>query len=223
MATADFSRLARVYRALEFVAFGRDLERTRFCLLDRLRDRRAVLIFGEGDGRCLARLAQLAPTARFRCVDGSAGMIAAARKRLRESDRGRVEFICGDAREVDLGGETYDAVVTLFFLDCLTTGQVERLIARTAPHLAPGARWLFADFVTPPRGWRKVRARLWLATLYTFFRWQTRLSVRALPDSERVLEQAGFVPGQSRTFQHGMLRATLYQMPAPRAPAAGPL
>ena len=38
---ADFDRLARPYRALEYLAFGRALETARFRFLDRLRYRRA--------------------------------------------------------------------------------------------------------------------------------------------------------------------------------------
>lgn len=49
----SFDRLARIYRVLELAAFGRDLERARFELLPHLRGAQAILIVGEGDGRCL--------------------------------------------------------------------------------------------------------------------------------------------------------------------------
>lgn len=213
MHPANFDRLARIYRPLELLAYGRELERVRFCLLERLRDCRSVLVFGEGDGRCLARLTRIAPAARIHCVDASAAMIAAAAARLPPEARGRVTFTRADARTVDCGDARYDAVITLFFLDCFTDAEVMALIERVRGHLEPGARWLFADFVVPPRGWRRLRARLWLCGLYAFFRWQTHLAVSALPASEVALGRAGFTPEATRDFQHGLLRATLYRLP----------
>ena len=64
-APANFDRLAGIYRLLEFLAFGRDLERARFRLLETLAECHSVLVLGEGDGRCLARLARVAPEARI--------------------------------------------------------------------------------------------------------------------------------------------------------------
>ena len=226
-AAANFNRLARVYRALEFIAFGRDLERVRFAHVDRLRDCESILILGDGDGRFLARLLETSRAKRIHSIDASSAMLAAAAARISESDRSRVTFTCGDALACDFTPPAprvavatsaasragYDAVVTLFFLDCFSTPQVETLVSRIRPHLEPGARWLFGDFVTPERGWRRLRARLWLSILYTFFRWETGLRVNALPHSEAVLERAGFRPESSRTLQHGLLRATLYRMP----------
>ncbi len=81
-AAANFDRLARIYRALEFLAFGGALERARFCFLDRLGGCDDILVLGEGDGRCLERLVGLAPHARIRCVDSSPAMLAVAAARV---------------------------------------------------------------------------------------------------------------------------------------------
>lgn len=210
-APANFDPLARTYRLLEFVAFGRDLERTRFCLLDRLRDCREILVLGEGDGRCLARLVRLAPAANLHCVDASGSMLAAAARRLREpAARSRVTFTQAAVFEFAPPPGRYDAVVTLFFLDCFTSPEVAAIVARLLPALRPDARWLFADFVVPPAGWRRLRARLWLGVLYAYFGWQTGLTTRALPDSERQIARAGFRPEATRERQHGLLRTTLF-------------
>ncbi|HVU32418.1 MAG TPA: class I SAM-dependent methyltransferase [Opitutaceae bacterium] len=207
---SGFDRLARIYRGLEFLAFGGDLERTRFCLLDRLRDSQRVLILGEGDGRCLARLATLAPNARLHCVDSSPAMLAAAEARLPAAARDRVTFVCADVAEVVLPAGHFDAVTTFFFLDCFTDVQVEAIVGRIARALTPDAMWLFSDFVLPPRGWRRLRARLYVSGLYLYFRWQTGLQARALPDSEAAIERAGFQRRDVREFQHGLLRASMY-------------
>ncbi len=211
-----FDHLARIYRALELLAFGKDLERARFAWLPELADRQSILILGEGDGRCLVRLLTLAPQARFHCVDSSPGMLARAQARVRPEDVGRIEFECADARAVTLVRGRYDAVVTLFFLDCFSAENVQRLVERVGAALQPGACWLFADFVLPASGWRRWRARAWLGVLYCFFRWQTRLTARELPPSEAILAEAGWREDRRQEFQAGLLRTVLLSQPGSR-------
>lgn len=213
-APANFDRLARIYRALEFVAFGRDLERARFCLLDRLAGCESILVLGEGDGRCLARLVHAAPRARIHCLDGSAAMLARARERLAGSGaEARVTFTQADLRTEEFPAQACDAVVTLFFLDCFDAATTAAIVARVARALRPGARWLFADFAIPPRGYRRWRARLWLTLLYGFFRWETGLGTRALPPSESLIRSAGFVPVETRERQLGLIRTVFFSQP----------
>lgn len=112
----SFDRLAGLYRPLEFLAFGRDLERARFHFLPRLHDRRNILVLGEGDGRCLARLVQAAPLSRIHCIDASTAMLARAEARIAGTEaHARVTFECRDIMAARLTPATYDAVVTLFF------------------------------------------------------------------------------------------------------------
>jgi ubiquinone/menaquinone biosynthesis C-methylase UbiE len=219
----SFDRLARPYRALEFLAFGGDLERARFCLLDRLRDCRRILVLGEGDGRCLARLVRVAPAARIRCLDFSGAMLARAAARIDGTEaRTRVTFEHADILAAPLAPASYDAVLTLFFLDCFTAEQTAALVARVAAALTPEAAWLFADFVLPPRGLARLRARAWVTALYAFFRWQTGLPARALPPSEELIERAGFARETQRDFQGGLLRSVLFRRAVDRRLPPGP-
>jgi len=212
MKTANFDGLATFYRALEYIVFGRDLERARFCLLDRLAGCRSILILGEGDGRCLERLVRIAPQARIHCLDASGAMLAKARARIAGTEAApRVTFQQADARDVTLPDSVYDAVVTLFFLDCFTHPQLNLLVPRIAHSLRPQAHWLFADFALPPRGLPRLRARVWLAVLYWFFRWRTGLAARALPPSEPQIESAGFRVAAERSRQQGLLRSVGFE------------
>lgn len=206
--------MARWYRALEFVAFGGDLERARFAFLDRLSDRQEILILGEGDGRCAERLLALAPGARITCVDSSRGMIARAESRIREAGGAdRVTFTCADARGFSPEAARYDAVVTLFLLDCFTAGEVTSIVTRVGAALPPGTPWIFSDFTLPARGIARFRARAWLALLYAFFRWEAALAVSSLPPSEKILEEAGWRRTETRSLQWGLLRSSVYHRP----------
>jgi ubiquinone/menaquinone biosynthesis C-methylase UbiE len=208
-----FDGLTRVYRALEFIAFGRDLERARFVFLDRLINCREILVLGEGDGRALAQLVKLAPRARIHCVDASPAMLARASARLTVAERNRVTFEAIDILTIALPAATFDAVTTMFFLDCFTPEQVRSILERVQPSLRPGARWLFADFSIPARGYARLRARVWVGLLYVFFRWQTKLEARALPPSEAIFALSGWRKTEEREFQTGLLRSVVFIQP----------
>jgi ubiquinone/menaquinone biosynthesis C-methylase UbiE len=208
----SFDRLAGIYRTLEYIAFGRDLERARFAHLDLLRNCRSLLVLGEGDGRCLARLVQIVPHAHIDCLDSSAAMLARAEQRLAgTAAAGWVNFHRVDAVTVPLPAAHYDGAITLFFLDCFTAGRAEELVRRINASLRPGSIWLWADFAEPPRGWRRWRAHVWLAVMYTFFRWQTGLETRRLPPVERLFAETGWRPLAELTLQHGLLRSAAFR------------
>ncbi|MEO8074768.1 MAG: methyltransferase domain-containing protein [Acidobacteriota bacterium] len=211
MSDPHFDRLARIYRLLEFIAFGRDLERARFCLLGRLATCQRILVFGEGDGRALARLVGIARHAQIHCVDVSAAMIALASSRLDDADRSRVVFQQLNALTSPLPQGPFDAVTTMFFLDCFTDDQVRDLVSRIAAVLTPHATWLWADFRMPDRGWRRLRARASIALLYAFFRWQTGIPARQLPAAEDIITESGFRSGAYLDRQGGMVRTRVFR------------
>lgn len=207
----NFDRLAGIYRALEYIAFGRDLERARFVHLDRLSESRSILVLGEGDGRCLERLVSAAPHARIDCMDFSPAMLACAARRIADHEAvQRITFRQADLVTADLPAAQYDAVITFFFLDCFTEPQAEAVMARIRASLRPGALWLWADFALPERGWARWRARVWLAGLYAYFRWQTGLSARELPPVERYFSKNGLVGLAGRTWQCGLVRSEVW-------------
>ena len=208
-----FDRLARPYRLLEWIAFGPLLERARFKHLHRLRGRKRILLLGDGDGRVLARVCALAPDARIDSLDLSKGMLGRAALRLPSADRAHVQFRHEDALQADYPPATYDAVTTFFFLDCFTDAQADSLINRLQPALTPDAVWLFADFSEPPRGLTRLRAKTWLRVMYLFFRWQTGLAARRLPDSEALLLKSGFTQPAETSFQHGFVRSAVFAKP----------
>jgi ubiquinone/menaquinone biosynthesis C-methylase UbiE len=205
-----YDRLAHVYRLIEFIAFGHALERARFHHFAKLRDCKRILLLGDGDGRGLALACRLAPHARIDSLDFSAGMLDRAASRLRPEDRTRVTLRQADALTADFPADTYDAVTTLFFLDCFSGDQVRAFIERLLPALKPDALWLYTDFALPPRGFFRARAQVWLALMLFFFRWQTGLTVRALPQAEDLLQAAGFHRVAETARQGGFILSAVF-------------
>jgi len=213
----NFDSLAKIYSTLEWLAFGGGLERARFCLLNHLRDCQDILLLGEGDGRCLARLVKIAPSAHFHYVDGSPAMLARAASRLHEQDRARVTFTCADALAWSPPPASYDAVVTLFFLDCFSENEVKTLVAKLQPALRSGSKWLWVDFILPTHGLARLRAQILLPIMYAFFRWRTGLATKILPPSEEILCSAHWQPLAVSDFQGIFVRSAVFSQPGCRS------
>lgn len=214
--SSHYGRIAGVYRWLEYIAFGKNLERARQSHGECLRGCRRVIVYGAGDGRCFASLLRQASETRFVSVDLDATMTETARRTVAALGAGeRVEFICADARNVSMDLGSFDGVVTQFFLDCFSADELETLIPAISAQLGPGAPWLFADFAVPekPR-LARWRARAWIALLCTFFRWQAGHTLTGLPPMENLLEKHGLQGVHETNWSWGLIRAVVYKTPA---------
>ena len=204
----NFDRIARPYRWLEYVALGPLLERTRDYHLRCLAHEVRALILGDGDGRFTARLLTNCPEMRVDAVDLSAAMLRLLRRRCAEH-LDRLHIHHADARSFD-PPHTPNLVVTHFFLDCLTQAEVNALVARLTPLLAPDALWLMSDFRIPPGvvGWI---ARAYIRLLYLAFRVLTGLRTTCLPDHAAALRASGFKPVAVHRTMFGILTTELWQ------------
>jgi cyclopropane fatty-acyl-phospholipid synthase-like methyltransferase len=209
---SHFDGIARAYRWLEYLAFGPSLQRARVAHLAALATCRDILVVGDGDGRCLRALVMHAPGARIHCIDTSGAMLREAARRVPDTGD-HLSFECADVRAFDTQTRRWDAVVTMFVLDCLTSEEVQSVATKLSHALRSGGHWLFADFVIPARGWRRLRARLWIGCLYRFFRWRTGLEVSHLPPSERLIQESGLVAVAVSEHQAGMVRSIRYAKP----------
>ena len=209
----SFDLLAPHYRWLERILAGDKLQRCRTAFLHDIPPPRAVLLIGEGNGRCLEALLRVWPTAQFTCVDASVRMLECARARLSAQglDLAAVRFIHADVLEWTPPSGHFDLVVTNFFLDCFRADQLAALVPRLAQSAKPDAHWLLADFCEPPAGLAKWRARLILQAMYIFFRVVTRLPATRLTPPDSFLRQGGFGLRQRRMFEWGLLHSDLWE------------
>jgi SAM-dependent methyltransferase len=212
--TPRFDRVARLYRAMEYLSFGPMLERCRFAHIPALTSARRALVLGDGDGRFLARLL----TANFElyadAVDASPAMMHLLRSRVERAGAGqRVRTVCGDARHFVPEGSPYDLVVTHFFLDCLSSSDSRELVARIRPQLTHDAMWVVSEFQIPTGN--RVGAALSsviISCLYAAFRVLTGLSVRRIPPWRMQLAEAGFRCAAARCWLGGLLVSELWQL-----------
>ncbi len=209
----SFDHLARPYRALETLCFGDTLETARFWHVEGLAQARRVLILGEGDGRFLERLLATNRHCEVVVVDKSAAMVKLARERSGRF-RGRVSFRQGDATQSTFD-PPYDAIVTLFFLDCFEDPELGRLLAALTTSAAPNALWAYSDFCIGGAGLSGVRQRLWLWSLYRAFGAVTDIRARRLEDPLPALQRRGWQLIHHAHFSGNLVRACRLQRTTP--------
>jgi ubiquinone/menaquinone biosynthesis C-methylase UbiE len=211
--TPNFDSVARAYRWMEYFSFGRMLELCRFHFLVRCSQARHALVLGDGDGRFTARLLASNPTVTVDAVDASPAMLALLRQRAQQSCRNadiRLFTTEADIRRFIPSGKDYDLVVSHFFLDCLTDGEMTALIARISPHMNEAAIWLVSDFAVPAKGWRRLGARMVIRSLYLAFSILTGLQVRKIPNYAKAFDDNGFHQVDKAVFLGGMLITELW-------------
>jgi ubiquinone/menaquinone biosynthesis C-methylase UbiE len=209
----DFDAIARPYRWLEYLSFGPMLERCRFYRLPELADSQRALVWGDGDGRFLARLLSQNPQIRADVVDLSSVMLRLLRGRVANiGAQNRITLHHANAREFAPSG-SYDLVVTHFFLDCLTTDEVRTLTAGIRSHLCPGARWIVSEFAIP-RGPLSIPAKLVVRSLYAAFHLFTGLKTHRLPDHAAALRACDLALVSRRRWLGGLLVSEMWQVQA---------
>jgi len=210
---ANFNRLARLYRWMEFFSFGPWLALTRRTFMGRLTYVRRALVLGDGDGRFTAGLLRANRIVHVDAVDASAAMLQALLGRA-GPHADRVRICQADVRAwqppAAAVAPPYDLIATHFFLDCLTTQEIQSLTTSLRGAVSPSALWVVSEFAIPP-GWRgRLFAGPVVATLYFSFRLLTGLTVRSLPGHASALRQAGFTLLDRRSQLGGLLIAELW-------------
>jgi SAM-dependent methyltransferase len=208
----NFDRLARIYRWLEWLTFGPWLWKCRCAFLAQLRDAdpRRALVIGDGDGRFTARLLADNRSIRVEAVDASQAMLAQL-ERNAQRDASRIRMHCADARIWNPVSAGYDLIVTHFFLDCLTSGEVADLAIRLRRFVAPEASWIISEFAVPQNQFGRIVAKPLIAGLYLAFQILTGSNVRRLPDHRRALSEAGFTRVCERQSLCGLLVSELWK------------
>ncbi len=215
MTALNFDRIARSYALLEKLTFGYALANRRLHFLDQTSSARKALVIGDGDGRFLAAMLAQNRQLSVDSVDISAEMLRL--QSLRSGQSQRLMLHQADARCFTPPSDSYDLIVTHFFLDCFTQPELDSLVARLTLHAAPNARWLLSEFATPQRGVARLLAHALIPTLYLVFRILTGLRVTQIPEHAAAFRAAGFRRVQAHTTLGGILRSELWQREAGEA------
>ncbi len=209
----NFNRIARPYRWLEYLTLGSALQNCRLHYLPQLLDCRHALVLGDGDGRFLAQLLTHNPHLHADAVDTSATMLQLLRRHCEAATpNAAIRLRTHHASALSFPLQvSCDLVVTHFFLDCLTQPELDTLIARITPTLAPGALWLVSDFRIPD-GPLRLPATLLVRSLYLAFRIITGLRITRLPNHTTPLIRTGLTRISQHHSLKGLLTTELWKM-----------
>jgi len=136
-------------------------------------------------------------------------MLALAKQRVEQQTAGadRIRFWQADARTMELSRE-YDLIVSHFFLDCFTPGDLDALVTRIAAAARPGARWILSEFRVPDRGIPRIAGGVLIQIMYWFFRVATGLKTSRVPEYRTIFRAHGFrCLGQRPAWEDSWLRS----------------
>jgi ubiquinone/menaquinone biosynthesis C-methylase UbiE len=205
----NFDRVAHIYRWIELVTFRSSLWGCRCTFLDELHSCRNALVIGDGDGRFTARLLEMNPSIRIDAVDASREMLLALLRNA-GANANRVHTYQADAREWVAPHPPYDAIVTHFFLDCLSTDEVSTIAQLFHICTTPSSRWVVSEFAIPRNWFGRLVAQPVVTFLYLAFRLLTGIQVLRLPNHRDALTQAGFKLNLSRNILAGLLVSEMW-------------
>lgn len=215
---SGFDRVAALYDPLARLVFGQALQAAQLAALEAglPGGAPAVLIIGGGTGWVLLQVLRLRPQARVVYLEASPQMLARSRQLLAQElpeAAVQVEFRLGTEAALE-PTDTFDAVITFFFLDLFEPQRLRLLMARLNQARQPAAPWLLADFAAPRRWWQ----RGLLAAMYGFFRLTTGISGRHRPPIQEELARLQLRRSSHAAFFGGMVEAEVWQ-PAVRQQA----
>jgi ubiquinone/menaquinone biosynthesis C-methylase UbiE len=173
-----------------------------------------ALVIGDGDGRFVSELALQNQKVEIDAVDLSRKMVDLTRKRIRDilpPEPERINLVQADIRKLIPSRAPYDLIATHFFFDVFSNSQLSSVIDGISSWAAPDALWIVSEFDMPESAWGRIKARLWLKTMYAFFRFTTKLENQRLPCWRPLLRQAGFTRKLQATFENGFIVSELWQ------------
>ena len=213
-APARFGRLASMYRWLEYLSFGPYLDRCRNLRLPEMTSARNALVYGDGDGRFLARLVSAAPQMTITAVDADSTMLRHAARRL--PPQAHVTLRQADALAYTPQGH-YDLIVSHFFVDCFSDAELISLLQRLPGAIDTSTVWVLSDFALPSGRVSSRVGRMVISALYTAFGMLTGLRTRSLPDHAAVMNAAGWLLEDQEHLLAGLLVSERWRYTGPAA------
>lgn len=197
----NFNIVAPFYDALARLVFGYRLERAQQFFLNEVGPSTKVLIVGGGSGKILEWLPKEL-NLKVDYVEISDGMLNRAMKRKKHGNH--ISFKMKDVFEVN---DSYDIIITNFFLDCFPEEKLIEVITHLKLQLNEEGAWLVTDFSLPNT--YKQSVLLWM--MHTFFRLMARLESTRLQDIKGSLAICGLKIRKEQLFSKQLIFSAIYR------------
>jgi ubiquinone/menaquinone biosynthesis C-methylase UbiE len=157
-----FNGISRWYDPLTSVVFGKAIRDAQTCHLNLVPRDSKVLVLGGGTGWWLNDLMKN-DVSRIVYIEASEKMLGQARKNIFDKDR--IQFIHGTEKAIPKLNESFDVIITFFYLDLFDFYSLQKNISILHHSLKHEGLWLVADFVQLTWWHRNM-----LRVMYLFFR-----------------------------------------------------
>lgn len=188
-----FDTVAKFYDPLARLVFGKTIVNARLHFLPSAAkqlhtDTPRVLILGGGTGKALTEVFKYLPKSEVVYLDASAEMISLSEKRLQTEYPGKIKNVRFlTATEKDIPAESFDLIISNFFLDLFEKEKLMKLIPFLRERLTEKGIWLVTDFRIEKKSafWQKPLVRV----MYTFFLITCGLKTQRLQNFKQLLSE----------------------------------
>ena len=212
IAKNNFDLVSPIYDALAGLVFAGKIRNSQIALLPKVAHVGSALVIGGGTGWFLLELLARTRVRKVLYVELSKDMLDKSRRLIERNAPqwlDRVEFRLGSEESITAEDGPFDLIATNFFLACFGDANCTQVVSRLHPHMARDGRWLFADFVVPDRGLRRLSALILFKIMFTFFNIMSGLEARRPPRYELGFQRIGLKPVTERRFYAHMIHVKL--------------
>ncbi len=204
----NYNSIAFCYHILVKAVFGQALFKAQKKYISVLPDTGRLLIIGGGRGDILKPINKQKPLLKIDYVDQSEKMIEYAQEAC---ELETVNFIIGDERSIP--NNSYDAIITFFFLDLFKENRRTKIIYSLKNLLGENSVWLVADFNRPTNWWQQLIEK----TMFFFLKKTTQIESSSLADYSDILSKQGLIELKHASFYGNFVFSATYILnPNPR-------
>ena len=211
MPASSFDLVAPYYDHLAKLVFGNSLYNSQITFLNAIPENSRVLIIGGGSGWIIEPVLLAAKQATLLYLEASAKMLALAEHKIAHHPlAAQVEWRLGTEENIK-PAEKFDVIITNFFLDLFSEPELRNLTSLLNNALQKDGLWLAVDFVKPSGSFlKRLGARLFIRSMYIFFRLTCHISGKTLPDWENQLRRHALKEVKSAYFYGGLIKSSVW-------------
>ncbi len=197
-----FDRVASAYDFLARLVFGKSIVEAQEYFLSEIKNEDRVLILGGGTGWILNSIFKASNPSEIWYVDSSQRMIEISKTRI--TNPAKVHFVQGTIESIPENLK-FDVIITNFFLDVFKDHELPCLIKGIVGRMERGSIWLCTDFTDTG----KLKHKVLLNMMYSFFIWCANLKNNTLPNWEKNL--TGLLLIKEKIWWDGFIKSTVFK------------
>ncbi len=196
----NYNTIAPIYDFLAELVYGKDILEAQKTYLSKIPKNANVLIIGGGTGKILHEIVKQHPNCTIDYVEASDKMLEIAHQKIVSSN---INLIHGTENNLT---ETYDVIITAFFLDLFPFPKLVSVLQKVERHLNKGGILLATDFFPT----KTLRSKMLYFLMKNFFRIFTGLQSKKLYNFDDLLKQL-FQKEAIQFYNKGFIFSGLYR------------